>query len=134
MARCKMAACRLCDDKILSTAVTFADGNLVIALPDGTYARGCRYCIVVAQAIPAETTIGAPVYFTIGADTTLYPLMRCDCNQATACQIRARTQYVVRVDTTATGGAFRALGKLPCAPDNALDSLPVAAAAGGGNP
>ena len=134
MTRCKTAACKICDNKIISTAVTFTNGNLVIALPDGTYTRGCRYCIVVAQTIPTDATISAPVYLTIGADATLYPLMRCDCNQATACQIRARTQYTVCVDTTATGGAFRALGKLPCAPNNALDSLPVAAAAGGGNP
>lgn len=127
MNRSRKATCRLCDRQIISTGVNFTGGNLVINLPDGVYMRGCKYCIVVAQSIPAVTTINAPVYFTIGADTAMYPLLRCNCNQATACQIRSRTQYSVCVDTTATGGSFRMLGKLPCAPSNALQSLPAVA-------
>ena len=59
--------CKLCPNLILSQAVTFTGGNLVINLPAGSYNNGQKYCIVVAQAIPAATTINAPVVVTIGA-------------------------------------------------------------------
>lgn len=127
MSRCKRA-CRLCDRLIISSAVTFTGGNLIINLPAGSYANHCRYCIVVAQSIPAAATINAPVYVTIGTSPTLYPLQRCDCTQATACQIRTRTKYRVIVATTAAGGSFRLLDKTHCcAPNNALQSLPAPA-------
>ena len=128
----RKAVCTLCNQQIISTAVDFTGGNLVINLPTGNYSRGCKYCIVVAQTIPATTTISAPVFFTIGAGDALYPMLRCNCNQATACQIRSRTQYSVCVTTTAAGGAFKMLGKLPCAPNNALQSIPAPVAAEGG--
>lgn len=129
--------CRLCDRLIISDSVTFTGGNLIIDIPTGSYGNCCKYCIVVAQTIPAATTINAPVYITIGgAATPLYPLDKCNCAQATACAIRTRTRYSVQVVTNATGGSFRLLGKLPCAPNNALASLPAPAATaaeGGGN-
>lgn len=131
MARCNRA-CRLCDRLIISTAVSFANDALVINLPEANYGNGCHYCIVVAQAIPDTATITAPVYVTIGDGTAQYPLQRCDCVQATACQIRTRTKYPVTVITNSTGGAFRLMAKVPCAPNNALASLPAPAAAGGG--
>ena len=115
--------CRLCDRLVLSQAVTFAGGNLVVNIPAGTYADGKQYCIVIAQAIPAETTINAPVYVTIGAGTALYPLTKCDCAQVTACGLRTRTRYAVRVSTTPTGGSFRLLGRTCCAPNNALAGI-----------
>lgn len=120
--------CKLCNKLVISSAVTFTGGNLVINLPDGNYGNGCKYCIVVAQTIPAATTINAPVYITIGAGTTLYPLNKCNCAQATACSIRTRTKYSTIVHTTPTGGSFRLCGKLPCAPSNNLGSLPAPAA------
>ena len=52
--------CRLCDNLVLSQAVTFTGGNLEINLPAGAYNNGEKYCIVVAQAIPDTTTINAP--------------------------------------------------------------------------
>lgn len=119
-------SCRLCDRIVISSAVTFTGGNLVINLPAGNYGDCCRYCIVVAQAIPATSTINAPVFITIGTGTTLYPLNKCNCAQATACSIRTRTRYPVRVITTANGGSFRLLCEIPCAPNNALASLPGA--------
>ena len=128
--------CKLCDRLVISSAVTFTGGNLIINIPDGNYGNGCKYCIIVAQAIPNTATIGAPVYITIGTGTTLYPLDRCNCTQATVCAIRARTRYAVCVQTTATGGSFRLLGRMPCAPNNSLASLPapaVAAAVGSGS-
>lgn len=127
--------CRLCDRLIISQAVTFTAPNLIINLPAGAYQNCERYCIVVAQAIPEATTINAPVFITIGDGTELYPLNRCNGVQATASGIRTRTRYATRVATTATGGAFRLLGKICCYPTDSLTSIdgtaPVAAAAGG---
>ena len=117
--------CKLCPRLILSTAVTFTNGNLVINIPEGNYQRDCGYCIVVAQSIPDTATINAPVFVTIGAGTTLYPLNKRNCTQTTACAIRTRTKYPVKVNTTAAGGSFRLCGKVCCGPDNALASLPA---------
>lgn len=127
--------CRLCDRLIISQAVTFTAPNLIINLPAGAYQNCERYCIVVAQVIPDATTINAPVFITIGDGTELYPLNRCNGVQATASGIRTRTRYATRVSTTATGGAFRLLGKICCYPTDNLTSIdgtaPAAAAAGG---
>ena len=115
--------CKLCNKLIISTAVAFTEGNLVITIPAGAYNECEKYCIVVAQSIPTTTTITAPVYIQIGAGTALYPLQKCDCAQATACSIRTRTKYSTCVVTTPTGGSFRLLGNLCCAPNNNLHSI-----------
>lgn len=121
--------CRLCDNLIISSAVTFADGTLTIDIPAGTYANGGKYCIVVAQNIPTTTTITAPVVITIGGVATpTYPLMDKCCRQVTASQIRTRTRYSTRVATTSTGGSFKLLGSITSA-ENQLASLPVPAEA-----
>lgn len=125
-------SCRLCPRIRISQAVTFTGGNLIINLPAGSYADDCKYCIIVAQSIPATTTINAPVYVTIGTGTVLYPLNKCDCTQATACSIRTRTRYPVRVETTPTGGTFRLLGRTCCAPNNNLTSINGTAPAAAG--
>lgn len=124
--------CRLCDRLILSQAVTFVDGTLTINLPAGSYGDGCRYCIVVAQAIPAGTTIDAPVVVTIGDGTVEYPLTNRCCAQLTACSIRTRTKYPVVVSTSATGGTFKVLGKVACAPNNNLAAIDGTAPVEGG--
>ena len=123
---------RLCDRLIISAAVTFADGTLTINLPDGVYGNRQKYCIVVAQNIPEETTITAPVVITIGDDTTEYPLMNCDCTSVFACSINRRTRYSVCVYTDIASGVFKLLGKIPCSRcvDN-LAALPAPAADGG---
>lgn len=115
--------CQLCDKLIISQAVTFAGGTLTINLPAGSYTDGCKYCIVVAQAIPAATTITAPVVITIGDGTEEYPLTNRCCAQLTACAIRTRTKYSVCVSTSATGGTFKLLGKPCCSPSNNLQAL-----------
>lgn len=126
--------CRLCDNLIISQAVTFAAGTLTINLPAGSYADGRRYCLVIAQAIPAETTITAPVVITIGAGTETYPLVGYDCAQVVACSLRTRTRYATRVSTNATGGTFKLLGRPCCAPNNALAAIDgTAPAAAGGD-
>ena len=126
--------CRLCDRLIISQAVTFTAPNLIINLPAGSYQNCERYCIVVAQAIPEATTINAPVFISIGDGAELYPLNRCNGVQATASGIRTRTRYATRVSTTATGGAFRLLGKICCYPTDNLTSIDgTAPAAAGGD-
>ena len=131
---CK-TVCRLCDRLVISQAVTFAGGNLIINLPTGNYQNGQKYCIVVAQSIPDAATINAPVVVTIGTGTAQYPLTKCNCAQVTACGIRTRTKYSAVVVTTDTGGTFRLLGRPACAPNNALAAIDGAAPtteAGGG--
>lgn len=120
--------CKLCSKLIISTAVEFTAGNLVVTIPAGAYQDGEKYCIVIAQAIPTDTTINAPVFVQIGTGTALYPLQKCDCTQATACSVRTRTKYSTRVETNANGGVFKLLGRINCAPNNdlqALDGTPV---------
>lgn len=123
--------CKLCKKLIISDAVTYtaATNSLTIDIPAGAYYRGQKYCLVVAQAIPDTTTINALVYVSIGGDTTtLYPLVRCNCTQVTACSIRTRTKYSTVVVTDSATGSFRLLGDVPCSPNSALASLPVTAA------
>lgn len=115
--------CRLCDRFIISQGITFEEGTLIINIPTGSYNNGENYCLVVAQAIPEETTIIAPIVITIGTGTEQYPLLKCNCAQATACNIRTRTRYSTRVVTTPTGGSFKLLGKPCCAPNNVLQSI-----------
>ena len=137
MSNCKNV-CRLCDRLILSQSVVFTSGTgLIITIPEGAYNNGQKYCIVIAQTIPAETTISAPVFIQIGAGSVLYPLDKCDCTQATACSIRTRTKYSTKVETTPTGGIFKLLGNICCAPNNNLRSIngttPVVTTGGGEN-
>lgn len=124
--------CKLCRNLVISESVTFTAPNLIINIPAGSYADCDKVCIVVAQTIPAATTITAPVFITIGDGTELYPLNKCDCSQVTACGIRTRTRYATRVVTTPTGGAFKLLGKTCCTPNNNLTAIdgtaPVAGA------
>ncbi len=121
---------KLCRNTVISdsVAVVAVDGvdTLVIDVPATTFADGCRYEIIVAQTIPDEATINMPVAISIGGDTTtVYPLVRCDCAQITACGIRTRTRYPVLVATNAIGGVFKVLRPLPCYPNNRLATLPV---------
>lgn len=128
--------CKVCPRLVFSQAVTFADGTLIINIPEGSYGNGCQYCLVVTQNIPDDTTITAPVVITIGTGTVQYPLTGCNCAQLIAASIRTRTRYPVRVATNALGGSFRLLGRAACAPINNLTSIngtaPAAAPAEGG--
>lgn len=127
---CNRQCNTLCPNLIISTSVTVVTVNgvdtLLINIPAGSYRNGCKYCIVVAQTIPATATINMPVAISIdGNTTTVYPLTNRCCAQITACAIRTRTRYPVCVSTSATGGTFKVLSGLCCAPNNALASLPV---------
>lgn len=115
--------CKLCDKLIISQAVTFTDGTLIINIPAGSYRDSEKVCLVIAQAIPEATTINAPAVITVGAGTVQYPLNKCDCSQVTACGIRTRTRYSTVVSTNATGGVFKLLDRTCCAPNNALTAI-----------
>ena len=123
-------SCKLCDNLIISQSVTVITVNgvdtLVIDLPSRTYMDNCKYCIVIAQTIPTTATINMPVAFSIGGvTTTVYPFVRCDCSQVTACAIRNRTRYSTKVSTNTVSGVFKSLGGLSCCPTNNLASLPI---------
>ena len=115
--------CRLCDHLAISTAVAFTDGNLVITLPAASYRNGEKVCIVIAQAIPEDTTINAPVVIQIGEGTVQYPLTTRCCAQVSACGVRTRTRYATNVVTSATGATFRMHGNPSCSPNYNLPSI-----------
>ena len=119
--------CRLCDKLVLSQTITFDGTSLVVNLPANAYQNRCKYCIVLAQAIPEETIINAPVVFTIGTGTVQYPFLNCDCTPIVASQIRTRRLYSTRVNTAVETGVFKYIGKCPL-PSNAttvIQSIPV---------
>lgn len=120
---------RLCNRMVFSQSVTFADGNLLIDLPAGAYENGEKYCIVIAQDIPADTTIAANVAITIGGDTTTtYPLVNCNCTNVQACSLNTRTRYATRVFTNIGSGVFKLLGNMNCfncCRNNGAAALPI---------
>jgi len=123
---------RLCSRLVFSESVTFTAPNLIIDLPAGAYNDGQKYCIVITDAIPAATTREAPVFFTIGGGTVLYPFVSCNGTQLTERNIDTRTRYSVCVGTTATGGSFRLLGRAcVMTPNNNLTSIDGTAPAAG---
>lgn len=125
--------CKLCNKLVISTAVNYDAGTneLIIGIPDQTYYNNEKYCFVVSQPIPTTTSISATVVITIGTDPTRYPLVRRNCQPATACNINSRTKYSVCVATNTVSGVFRLLGDIGCCGAEVLPSLPVLAVAGG---
>ena len=124
--------CKLCKNLIISEAVVFdpTTNSLDITIANNGYRNCEKVCIVVAQTIPASTTINALVNIVING--TRFPLQRCNCTQATACEIRTRTKYSTRVVTNNVSGAFRLLGRTyACCPES-LNTLPVPEAVDGG--
>ena len=122
--------CKLCRNLVISTSVTVVtvdnEDTLVIDIPAGIYANCRKVCLVIAQAIPDTATIGMPVAISIGGDTTVvYPIVGKDCAQITACSIRTRRKYPLRISTNATSAIFKSLGGLSCAPVNNLEVIPV---------
>lgn len=116
-------SCQLCRNLVISQSISFTGGNLVVNLPAGSYEDGRKICVIFAQSIPTTTTIGAPVVFTIGTGTQLYPLVNRCCRPVTACGVRTRTKYSVCVETTATGATFKMLGNPCCQPNNNLRAV-----------
>lgn len=119
--------CRLCDHLVISQDVTYASGVLTVNIPAGSYENCDKYCLVISQTIPTDAIIGAPVVITIGDGTVNYPLLLCNGVQMTAGTLRTRTKYSTVVQTSATGGSFRLLGKICFQQNNNLQSINGAA-------
>jgi hypothetical protein len=102
---------------------------LLIDLPASSYENGEKYCIVIAQDIPTDTTIAADVAITIGGNTEItYPLVNSDCTNVQACGITSRTRYATRVATNIGEGVFKLLGNVNCnrcRSNNAAPALPI---------
>ena len=122
--------CKLCNKFILSQSIVFNPtvNQLIVDLPAGSYGNCQKYCIVLGQTIPANTTINAQVVFTIGGDQTVgYPFLNQDCTPIYASQVRTRRIYPTRVNTAVNTGVFKYIGKC-CLPSNAItvsNSLPT---------
>ena len=116
---------KICNRAVFSSSVTVSGGTVIINIPQRSFNNGEHLCLFVVQNVPTTAPIGAPVVITIGADTTLYPVVKCNCEQVTACGIRSRTRYPMRVVTTATGANFKILKNLCCSPQNVLASIPA---------
>jgi len=114
---------KLCPNIVISTDVAYASGVLTVTIPAGSYGNGNRYGLVIAQTIPSETIIGAPVVIQISGGTQNYPLLKCNGAQATAMNIRTRTKYNVQVVTSTDSGSFRMLGRCCPAPSNNLAAI-----------
>lgn len=137
MSNCIRNNCSICKNLTISTAVTVVtvDGTdtLVIDIPSGFYPDCRKICLVIAQTIPTTATISMPVAISIGGDTTtVYPIVACDCAQITACAIRTRKKYPLRISTTPTSAVFKSLGGMSCAPNNNLAVIPAPTTTGGG--
>lgn len=130
MYNCNQCSNRLCSHYIISenTTVTPINGvsTLLIDLPAGTYGNCQKYCIVV-RTLPDDVTVNMPVAITIdGVATSVYPLICSKTGlQAVGCQVRGRSRIQVCVQTSATGGVFRALCGLSAYCPDVLASLPA---------
>lgn len=108
--------CRLCPKFIISNSIVFnaTVNQLIVDLPAGNYGNCTKYCIVLAQSFPTDTTINAQVVFTIDGDATVgYPFLNKDCTPVLASQVRTRRLYPVRVNTGISTGAFKYIGDCP---------------------
>ena len=127
-----MSNCKLCSRSIISQSITFNGTSLVVNLPNDNYGNKQKYCIILAQSIPDETTINAPVVFTIGTGTVQYPFVNNDCTPILASQVRTRRVYRTKVNTGVNDGVFKYVGDC-CLPTNSttvVDSIPVDEAEG----
>ena len=117
--------CRLCKNLTISESVLFdpTSNSLDITIPDNGYRNCDIVCIVVAQTIPASTTINALVNIVVGG--TRFPLVKCDCTQALSTEIQTRTKYKTRIVTNTVSATFRLQGKIYCTRPSNLLTLPV---------
>lgn len=134
---CVNTNCKLCNNLIISTGTSIVTvgtvPTLVIDIPAASYANGRKICLVIAQTLPAATTLTTPVAISIGGDTTtVYPLVNCNNIQVTASDVKTRRKYTLNVVTSATSGIFRSCRNLGVAATSVLASLPAPAATDAG--
>lgn len=120
--------CKLCNRLILSTAINYdaTTDRVLVALPADVFENCQKYCVVLAQAIPAAATINSQVFFTVGTNPTQYPFLNKDCTPIYATQIRTRKIYAVKVNTSIDAGVFKYVGNccLPSTNRAITNSLP----------
>lgn len=104
----------LCKRLVITQSITYNSGVLTINIPSGTYENGEKYCLILAQNIPAETIVNATVVVTIGSSPTTYPLLNCNCTNVSPAQLTTRTRYSTRVYTNIQSGVFKLLGPTKC--------------------
>lgn len=127
MSNCFNKNCQLCKNLVFSDSITIQtiDGEdaVVIDIPAGVYSDCQRVCLVLTQTLP-NAPINTPVVISIGGVTsTVYPIVRQDCSQATICAFRTRKKYPLKVSTSTASAVFKSLGKLACQPDNNLSTI-----------
>ena len=125
---------RLDPRSITPVAVTFAGDTLTINLPQRTYNSGCPYFLRLDDEIPAETTIGALVVFTVGTGTVEYPFVDCAGGQVTAEKLRTGYSYPIAVVDSGANGVFKSLAPFRYSCYKAAFSVDGTAAAEGGVP
>lgn len=123
--RCRKG--RLCPNFVLSTSVTVVGTDLVINIPTLPCIRGC---FVIAQTIPDAATVNMPVFVTVGADATQYPLVDACGVQISAGRLDIRNRYPFKFITADTTSIFKVDGTR--CPYNIIPGLTIAAPAVGG--
>ena len=118
----------LCNHIVISQNVSFTNNQLQINLPEGSYENNEKYCLVIAQDIPADTTIAADVVITIGDDTeNTYALVNNNCVNIQAYQVSSRTKYPTKVATNIGEGVFKLCQNINCVRcnNNGAAALPI---------
>ena len=114
---------KLCPHFVVTIAVDFTGGTLVLTLPDNvTYGDWEKFCIVIGQTIPDTATINAPVVAVIGDGTEQFALTRCGAPVVVQ-QVKVRWVCPVIVHTTATGGTLSVQRSLPYVEATTLNAL-----------
>lgn len=106
--------CNTCKNFVLSTEVALSGTNLVVTIPQNSYANDSEVCIAIAQPIPTGVSAANPVVIQIGTATTQYPLINRCGHDVYADQVCTRKIYCTRV--AADNGFFVYNGRcnLPC--------------------
>lgn len=124
----------LCNNFIISTSVQYADNELVVQIPSGSYADNRRICLVIAQTIPNTTTINAAVKIQVGSGAVLYDVINRNGLPLLAKSVRSRVKYPMIVQTGTDTGVFRLINGVYCPTDTLAalngDGAPVVTAEG----
>jgi hypothetical protein len=117
---------------IISTAIAFdpATDTLNITLPNGGF-RNCENVnLLIAQEIPAATTLTALVNIIIEGST--FPLTKINGLQVTASEILTGVVYPTKVITNGVTGTFKLIVDPKCLNRCSMRLLPIEPVADGG--
>lgn len=117
--------CKPCQHLVISTAVAYdtTTNSLNITIPNNGFRNCEKACLLVAQEIPETTTLNALVNIIIEEST--FPLVKCNCLQATTCDIKEGVMYPTKVITNGISGSFRLLIDPKCVNKYSQQLLPV---------